>query len=250
MLKNRGWRNSPIIISVIALFFVASCRMDMQDQPKYKAYRASDFFRDDSSMRKPPEGTVARGLLQEDTLLYTGKMPGTAGGGQGASLVPAGGTVNQPADATIFPFPVTEEVMIRGKERYEIYCSVCHGLTGQGDGMVVRRGYRKPPAFTDQRLVDSPVGHYFDVVTNGWGAMPNYADQIPVRDRWSIIAYVRALQRAQGASIATGAPATGNSNINANANANTNANSNGNTARNATPQPAVNRARNQAGGRR
>src|SRR4051794_12526504 len=102
MLKNRGWRNFPIIISVIALFFVASCRQDMQDQPKYKAYRASDFFRNNSSMRKPPDGTVARGFLQEDTLLYTGKMPGPASGGQGASLVPAGGTVNQPADATMF----------------------------------------------------------------------------------------------------------------------------------------------------
>jgi mono/diheme cytochrome c family protein len=197
----------------------------MQDQPKYKAYRAAPGG--GTSMRVPPEGTVARGFLRADTALYTGKMAPTSATG-------AAGQPAQPADVTTFPFPITEEVMQRGQQRYQIYCSVCHGLTGAGDGMIVRRGYRIATAFTEKRLVDAPVGHYFDVITNGWGAMPSYASQIPVQDRWAIIAYVRALQRSQGGAAGT-TPA-------ANSTGATNANGNANAA------PAASPAHNQAGG--
>jgi mono/diheme cytochrome c family protein len=100
-------------------------------------------------------------------------------------------------DSTAFPFPVTQEVLTRGKERFEIFCSMCHGLTGEGDGMVVRRGYRRPPSYYTDDLRNARVGHFFDVITNGWGSMPNYAAQIPAQDRWAIIAYIRALQLSQ-----------------------------------------------------
>ncbi|MGB9179306.1 MAG: cytochrome c [Pyrinomonadaceae bacterium] len=113
----------------------------------------------------------------------------TAGGANGAQ-----GGANDLADVNAFPFPVTKPVLERGKERYEIFCAICHGMTGEGDGMVVRRGFRKPPSYHTDELRRAPVGHYFDVITNGWGAMPNYAPQIPAQDRWAIIAYIRALQ--------------------------------------------------------
>ncbi|MGH9906860.1 MAG: c-type cytochrome, partial [Pyrinomonadaceae bacterium] len=107
------------------------------------------------------------------------------------------GVVAYPDDVEVFPLPITEAVLRRGKERYEIFCSVCHGMTGQGDGMIVRRGFRRAATFHSDNLRQAPVGHYFDAITNGWGAMPAYASQIPVEDRWAIIAYIRALQLSQ-----------------------------------------------------
>ena len=154
----------------------------MHDQPKYVPLRESTFFADSRSARPLVEGTVARGQLRDDDLLYTGKVNGQ--------------------DATVFPAPVAAQTMARGRERYEIYCSPCHGRTGQGDGMVVLRGYRRPPSFHQDRLRDAPVGHFFDVVTNGFGAMPDYASQIRADDRWAIIAYVRALQLSEHATLA------------------------------------------------
>jgi len=156
------------------------CRQDMHDQPKYIPLRESTFFADERSARPLVAGTVARGELHDDTLLYTGKIDGK--------------------DATIFPFPVDANVMARGQERFNIYCTPCHGRTGQGDGMVVRRGYRHPPTFHQDRLRNAPAGQIFDVITNGFGAMPDYATQIKVEDRWAIIAYVRALQLSEHAS--------------------------------------------------
>src|SRR5215470_13572545 len=153
----------------------------MHDQPKYIPLRQSSFFGDERSARPLVAGTVARGHLHEDTLLYTGKVNG--------------------ADATVLPFPVDPAVMARGRERFEIYCSPCHGRTGQGDGMVVRRGFRHPPTFHQDRLRNAPVGQLFDVITNGFGAMPDYAAQIQTRDRWAIVAYVRALQLSENATI-------------------------------------------------
>src|SRR5947209_4263361 len=118
-----------------------------------------------------------------------------AGGNLGAQQ---GGPGNAaPQDANMFPFPITADVLTRGQQRYNIYCSVCHGMTGYGDGMIVRRGFRQPPSYHTDQLRQAPVGHFFDVITNGWGAMPDYASQIPVQDRWAIIAYVRALQLSQ-----------------------------------------------------
>jgi hypothetical protein len=159
-----------------------ACRQDMHDQPKYIPLRASTFFGDDRSARPIVAGTVARGLLREDTLLTTGRVNGE--------------------EATVFPFRVTDAVMARGHERFDIFCSPCHARTGIGDGMVVRRGYRRPPSLHDDRLRAAPVGHFFDVITNGFGAMPDYAAQIEAEDRWSIIAYIRALQLSEHATLA------------------------------------------------
>jgi len=160
---------------------VAGCRQDMHDQPNYSPLEESSFFADGQASRPLVEGTVARGHLNDDTLLHTGK--------EGDD------------DATVFPFAVNEAVMARGQERFNIYCSPCHGRTGQGDGMIVRRGYRRPPALAEDRLRDQPVGHFFDVITNGFGAMPDYAAQIQAADRWAIVAYVRALQLSAHATL-------------------------------------------------
>jgi mono/diheme cytochrome c family protein len=163
----------------------------MQDQPKIKAYRGSSFFGDGLSSRPPVPGTIPRGFLRSDKELYTGKK-------SVSSVSPASASTNAyPDDVDTFPFPITQETVVRGRERYEIFCSVCHGLTGHGDGMIVRRGFRKAASFHEDRLRQAPVGHFFDAITNGWGAMPSYAAQIPVQDRWAIIAYVRALQLSQ-----------------------------------------------------
>jgi mono/diheme cytochrome c family protein len=170
-----------LLVVCPAVLLLAGCRQDMHDQPNYSTYEQSDFFADGQSARPLVEGTVPRGHLNEDTLLYTGK--------QGDD------------DATMFPFPVTEQVMARGQERFNIYCSPCHGRTGQGDGMIVRRGYRRPPSLSDDRLRDAPVGHFFDVITNGFGAMPDYAVQVQPADRWAIVAYIRALQLSAHASL-------------------------------------------------
>ena len=158
----------------------AGCRQDMHDQPRFKPYAKSDFFADKRSARPLVDGTIARGHLREDAVLYTGKAAG------------------KPADA--FPFPVTADVMARGRERFDIFCSPCHGRTGAGDGMIVQRGYRKPPTFHQDRLRQAAPGYTYDVITNGFGAMPDYAQQIPVRDRWAIVAYITALQRSQHAA--------------------------------------------------
>jgi mono/diheme cytochrome c family protein len=154
----------------------------MHDAPRYEALEKSDFFSDQRSSRPLVEGTVARGHLKDDETLFTGK---------------AGG-----AFATQPPMPVDLALLQRGRERYDIYCSPCHGLAGRGNGMVVRRGYRQPRSFHDDRLRAQPVGYFYDVITNGFGAMPDYAAQVGVRDRWAIVAYVRALQLSQHATLA------------------------------------------------
>jgi mono/diheme cytochrome c family protein len=154
----------------------------MAQEPRYRPLQSSTFFADGTSARPIPGDTVARGRVQDDTLLYAGK---DASGQDSAEL----------------PFPASSELLLRGKQRYEIYCAVCHGFTGDGDGMVVQRGFLPPPSYHSDRLRQAPVGHFFDVITNGFGAMPSYADQIPVTDRWAIVAYVRALQLSQHAGL-------------------------------------------------
>jgi len=185
-LTGRGRGRPRQIVSALAaasfLVLAAACRQDMHDQPKYVPLRQSSFFGDERSARPLVPGTVARGHLRDDTLLYTGKING--------------------ADATVFPLVADARVMARGQERFDIYCSPCHGRTGQGDGMVVRRGFRRPPSFHEDRLRNAPIGHLFDVITNGFGAMPDYATQIRAEDRWAIVAYVRALQLSEHATLA------------------------------------------------
>ncbi len=199
-----------LLLTAHCLLLTASCRRDMQDQPKMKPFRSSPFFRDGLSTRPPVEGTIARGYLKTDTEFYTGKKAGrpaaaatatqTAAGPQpsGTSAAPTlQGAAAYPDDVEVFPIAVSGEVVTRGKQRYEIFCSACHGSTGNGDGMIVRRGFRRAASFNDDRLRQAPVGHFFDAITNGWGVMPSYASQIPPEDRWAIIAYVRALQLSQ-----------------------------------------------------
>ena len=203
-------------ISLLVLLTIG-CRRDMQDQPRMKPLRATTFFRDGISSRPPVTGTVPRGFLRDDKEFFTGKKSGsqtsapgksqstqsatgtigtqgTSTSGQGAQLV---GAAAYPDDLEVFPMPITNDVVKRGKERFEVFCSACHGMTGYGDGMIVRRGFRRAASFHSDALRQAPVGHYFDAITNGWGAMPSYATQIPVQDRWAIIAYIRALQLSQ-----------------------------------------------------
>jgi mono/diheme cytochrome c family protein len=172
-------RHAAVVLGLAAL--AAGCRQDMHDQPKYKAFRRSDFFGDERSARPLVEDTVARGQLRADAAYYTGKQ-GTA-----------------PVD--VLPVAVTPALLRRGQERYGIYCTPCHGATGRGDGMVVQRGYRRPPSFHIDRLRNEKTGYFFDVMTNGFGAMPDYAAQVPVADRWAIVAYLRALQLSENARL-------------------------------------------------
>jgi len=172
--------------SRLALLFalcalLGGCRQDMHNQPKYRGLRPSNFFENGSSARPLVEGTVARGTLQDDEAFFTGKVDKV--------------TVKE------LPFPVDEAVLNRGQERYNIYCSPCHDKTGSGNGMVIQRGFkRQPPSYHIDRLRQADVGYFFDVITNGFGAMPDYRVQIAPRDRWAIVAYIRALQLSQHAA--------------------------------------------------
>ena len=165
-----------------ALLFVAGCRQDMHNQPRYRPLRASALFANGSSARPLIEGTVARGTLQEDEALFTGKLAGAA--------------------VKEMPFAIDAKDLDRGQERFNIFCTPCHDTTGNGRGMVVQRGYRQPPSFHIDRLKTADAGYIFDVITNGFGAMPDYRAQIDARDRWRIVAYVRALQLSQSATAA------------------------------------------------
>jgi len=177
-ISDFGFRACVFAMAAVSL---AACRQEMYDQPKYEPLEASAFFADGQSARHPVEGTVSRGMLRSDTRLYAGKEEGRL--------------------LTSFPLPVTRELLVRGRERYDIFCAPCHDRVGSGNGMVVQRGYRPPPSFHIERLREAPVGHHFDVITSGFGAMPDHAAQIPAEDRWAIVAYVRALQLSQGAKL-------------------------------------------------
>jgi len=171
-----------LAVLLLAAITLSACRQDMQDQPKYIPLRPSGFFDDGRSERPLIEGTVARGHLNDDLALYTGKGPD-----------------GKPVET--FPFPITKDVVARGQDRFNIYCSPCHGRTGYGDGMVVRRGFRHPPSYHTDQIRSLANGYIFDIITNGFGAMPDYAAQIAVRDRWAIVSYVRALELSENASI-------------------------------------------------
>lgn len=170
-------------LAVTALVLLAGCRQDMHDQPKYKPLARSDFYADLRSARPPVEHAIARGQLHEDTYFYSGLIGNSA----------------TPGD--YMPFPVTMEVLQRGRERFNIYCAPCHSRLGDGNGIVPSRGFpKKPPSFHIDRLRKAPLGYIFDVVTHGFGLMPDYSSQISPRDRWTIVAYIRALQLSQNAS--------------------------------------------------
>lgn len=177
-LRLSGWLGLAISLAVLC----SGCRQDMHDQPKYKPLAESNFFADRRSARPQVEGTVARGHLRLNQARYTGKIGDN--------------------DVTEFPWPITKADLLRGRDRYNIYCSPCHSRVGDGMGMIVLRGFRQPPSYHIQRLKDAPVGHFFDVVTNGFGSMPSYASRVSPDDRWRVIAYVRTLQFAEGATLA------------------------------------------------
>jgi mono/diheme cytochrome c family protein len=164
-----------------AAALAAGCRQDMHDAPRYETFEASSTFADGRSSRTPPAGTVARGWERDDEALYTGKIAGV------------------PVDE--FPFPIGHDELARGQQRFNIYCTPCHGRLGDGNGMVVQRGLRQAASYHQDRLRQEKNGYFFDVITNGFGAMQGYAEQIPVRDRWLIVAYVRTLQLAEHASV-------------------------------------------------
>ena len=181
--RSDSVRSPQVLVPLVLALAVgvAACRQDMHDAPRYEAYEASESFPDGRASRTPPAGTVARGWLREDEALYTGKVNG------------------QLVDA--IPFEVSHADLKRGQERFNIYCTPCHGRLGDGQGMVVQRGLRQAASYHQDRLRQERIGYFFDVITNGFGAMQGYAEQVPVRDRWLIAAYVRTLQFSQYASI-------------------------------------------------
>ena len=178
MFRGR-WRLAVFLLSAFCL--LPSCRQKMANQPRYDPLEPSDFFADGMSARPRIPGTVARGELAVGGFLGTGKINGEDGDG--------------------FPMVIDANVMNRGEERFNIFCSECHGKVGDGNGMIPSRGFRRPPSFHSELLRSAKTGHFFDVMTNGFGAMPSYAQQVPVADRWAIVAYIRALQLAHNANV-------------------------------------------------
>ncbi len=174
-----GGLNGGLGILLVALFLLTAlaCREDMQNQPRLKPMRPSGFLGEDRPGR-PIAGTVSRDE-PETRYFYTG-YEGTVVGNR-------------------IPFPVNKAVLERGRERFNIYCAPCHSRTGDGNGMIVQRGYRRPPSYHTERLRNAPLGHFYEVITNGFGAMPDYSAQIQTRDRWAIAAYIRVLQFSQNA---------------------------------------------------
>lgn len=243
-------RFSIFATCLLSFAFITACRYDMQDQPRYKAYKKSEWYADNRASRDLPQGTVARGYLREDKALYQGKKE-SAGNGQQAQQQQAQTTTDANGNTLVttfpdaveeFPVPVTEELINRGEDRYKIHCIVCHGPNGNGDGMIVRRGFSKPPTYNDDRLRNAPVGHFFDVMTNGWGKMNSYASQVSVADRWAIVAYIRALQISQNPNGTMTMPMGNNSNANTRTTNSVpagNTNTNTNTAPRPTAAPTV-----------
>jgi len=163
-----------MMLTSVAIFAIAGCRQQMADQPHQRPLEPSNFFDDGMASRPVEPGTVARAGKEQNGLRFPSKVDG--------KLVDT------------FPFEVTMEVLARGQERYEIFCSPCHDRLGTGQGMIVRRGFTPARSFHDPRLRDAPAGHFFEVMTQGFGQMPSYANQLSEQDRWAVIAYIRALQ--------------------------------------------------------
>ncbi len=177
---NKGRLLGGLCLLFSALL-ISGCGVNMRDGARYIPLERSSFFPDDKSSREPPAGTVARGQLRVDAAFFTGKANGK--------------------DIDAFPIKITPEVLQRGQQRFNIYCSPCHGYTGYANGMIVLRGFSPPPSFHQDRLRQAPVGHFYDVITNGYGAMYSYASRVNPADRWAIVAYIRALQLSQNARI-------------------------------------------------
>jgi mono/diheme cytochrome c family protein len=185
MQKDRRAQRLVALFAFSALLMIAGCRQDMQNQPKMFPQRGSDFFADHRSARPQVANTVARGQLRDNSYFYTGLMQGTNGYKQ---------------EMNAMPFPVTMEVLRRGQERFNVYCTPCHSRVGNGLGEIVQRGYKPAANLHDQVRLSQPLSHYFYVMTHGYGAMPDYSGQLAPADRWAVAAYIRALQYSQAAS--------------------------------------------------
>mgnify|MGYP002386545558 FL=1 len=181
---NAGARRLGVLAAALLALAGAGCRQGMYNQAKERPLDRSEFFRDGSASRIPPAGTVARGWLRADRVLETG-------------IGPDGKFVSEFPAAVAFDKPL----LVRGRERYDVFCSPCHGRQGNGLGMIVQRGFKQPPSFHVDRLRAQPLGYFFDVMTNGFGQMSSYASQVPVADRWAIAAYVRTLQFSRNAPV-------------------------------------------------
>lgn len=195
---TRARRRVAYALACAALLAMAGCRQDMHDQSRYKPLRASNFFPDDRSSRPLVEGTVARGQLDEPSFYWDGTVEGRE-----VDFLPV---PDDPKAMELGPEKYTQMLLARGQERYNIYCSPCHSRTGDGNGIVVQRGYRNPPSFHIERLRTARLGHFVNVIAKGFGAMPDYAMQVPAGDRWAIAAYIRALQFSQHATIGDATP--------------------------------------------
>ncbi|MFN7925732.1 MAG: cytochrome c [Bryobacteraceae bacterium] len=173
--------NNRYLLALPLVLLLAACRQDMHDQPKFKALSGSSFFPDGRASRPLIDGTIARGKLRTDTRMFQGK--------EGDAFV------------TQIPVPVTKALLERGQQRFNIYCSPCHGRLGDGEGLVTQRGFKHPPSYHSDKMRNQPAGYFYDVITNGFGAMASYASRVPAEDRWAIVSYIRALQLSQNATI-------------------------------------------------
>lgn len=189
--SKREWKQLQLLSATAVLALLGGCRSDMQNQPKFVPQRGTTFFADGRSARPQIENTVARGQLHENGYYYTGLAAGAAG---------------SEGERDQLPFPVTMQVLARGQEQFNVYCTPCHSRVGNGNGMIVQRGYKPAGNFHDAVRLKQPLSHYFYVITNGYGAMPDYSAQLTPADRWAVAAYIRALQLSQNATEADVAP--------------------------------------------
>jgi hypothetical protein len=200
-LSQASLRKIAMLVAATSAIFMAGCRQDMHNQPKFIPQRGTEFFADHRSARPAIENTVARGSLHEDSYFYTGTVVGANG-------------YREERDQ--LPFPATLTVLQKGQERFNIYCTPCHSRVGNGLGEIVQRGYKPAGNLNDQVRRAQPLSHYFYVMTHGYGAMPDYSAQLAPEERWAVAAYIRALQLSQNATekdIATGAKVDSLSNI-------------------------------------
>lgn len=188
--RDRRWGSALLVLAITMA--IAGCRQDMHDQPKLKTYR-------EGADRAPVEGTVARGALKDDAL--TPKVVATVAPATVTSATATGAPSAAVKVVDDFPFAITAEVLARGQNRFNVYCAPCHNVLGDGNGMIVQRGFRRPPSYTEDRLRNTPASHFYDVMTNGFGAMSSYNDKLSPEDRWKVAAYIRALQLSQRATV-------------------------------------------------
>jgi mono/diheme cytochrome c family protein len=212
LLQRLGLVGSSVYCLLpIACCLLSGCQQDMARQPKYLPLERSEFFVDGRSARPLEPGVVARGYLRNDWELFAGQRPPNqqrvriariVGSAASGGFAPLSAAVADSQYTAVFPLPVTSKVLDRGQERFRIYCALCHDEAGYGNGMIVERGFTRPPSYHTERLRQAPVGYLYEVITHGYGSMPDYAAQIPPRDRWAIVAYLRALQLSQHTTLA------------------------------------------------